>query len=136
MGLVKSPDMFCTASGTVADMANEYMLDTTSAFVVYPPTDCVYYTAAATSVSPFRLQCLEVYMDDLMAATQGDKAQQKRVTERTLLSLKKKIPSLPAERKDSVSLKKDLQGETDWTTLKEILGWLVNTEKDTLTLSP
>ena len=32
MGWVNSPDMFCTASDRVTDMANGYILDPTSAF--------------------------------------------------------------------------------------------------------
>ena len=39
MGWVNSPDMFCASSETVADMANGYILDPTSAFQIYPPTD-------------------------------------------------------------------------------------------------
>ena len=46
------------------------------------------------------------------------------------------FPSLPKETKDSVSLKKALQGDGDWKTTKEILGWMVNTEDGTLRLSP
>ena len=38
MGWVSSPDIFCAASETVADMANGYILDPKSAFLIYPPT--------------------------------------------------------------------------------------------------
>ena len=55
-------------------------------------------------------------MDDLMAATQGDRAQQRRVTELTLRALKEIFPSLPAKLKDSISLKKAMQGDGDWAT--------------------
>ena len=40
------------------------------------------------------------------------------------------------ETKDSVSIKKALQGDGDWTTTKEILVWMVDTEEETLRLSP
>ena len=66
-------------------------------------------------------------MDDLLSATQGDRTQQQRVYELTLRALKEIFPSLPAETKDSVSLKKALQGDGNWTTTKEILVWTVDT---------
>ena len=75
-------------------------------------------------------------MDDLLPATQGDRTQQQRVSELTLRALKEISPSLPAETKDSVSLKKALQGDGDWKTTKEILGCMVNTEDGTLRLPP
>ena len=136
MGWVNSPDMFCAASETVADMANGYILDPTSAFFIYPPTVNAYSTKPAPTASSAPLQCTKVYMDDLLSATQGDRTQQQRVSKITLRALKEIFPSLPAETKDLISLKKALQGDGDWTTTKEILGWMVDTEDGTLTLSP
>ena len=77
-----------------------------------------------------------MYTDDLLSATQGDRMQQQRVSELKLRALKENFPSLPAEAKDSVSLKKAMQGDRYWATTKEILGWIVNTDADTLRLSP
>ena len=71
MGWVNSPDMFCAASETVADMANGYILDPTSDFVIYPPTVNTYSTTPAPTASSSLLQFTEVYMDDLLSATQG-----------------------------------------------------------------
>ena len=73
--------MFCAASETVADMANGCILDPTSAFVIYPPTVNAYSTTSAPTASSARLQCTEVYMDNLLSATQGDRMQQQRVSE-------------------------------------------------------
>ena len=75
-------------------------------------------------------------MDDLMSATQGYRTQQQRVSELTLRALKEIFPSLPMEAKDSVSIKKALQGDGDWMTTKEIMGWMVDTEEGTLRLPP
>ena len=36
--------------------------------------------------------------------------------------------------KDSASLEKALAGDRDWSTAKEILGWVINTYQDTLAL--
>ena len=75
MGWVNSPDMFCAASETVVDMANGYILDPTSAFLIYPPTATKYSSAPALTTSSARLQCTEVYMDDLLSATQDNMKQ-------------------------------------------------------------
>ena len=75
-------------------------------------------------------------MDDLLSATQGDRTQQQRVSELTLQAIKEIFSSLPNKTKDSVSLKKALQGDGDWKTTKEILGWMVSTEDGSLRLSP
>ena len=42
--------------------------------------------------------------------------------------------SLPGEINDSVSVKKLVAGEGDWTCLKEVLGWILNTEAGTVIL--
>ena len=47
-------------------------------------------------------------------------------------SLKEIPPYLRTEVKDSVSLKKSMQGDGDWATIKEILGWVVDTDAGTL----
>ena len=80
MGWINSPDIFCAASETVAYMANGYILDPTSAFQIYPPAANKYYTEPAPIESSARLQCTEVYMDDLMSSTQVDMKQQQRVS--------------------------------------------------------
>ena len=136
MGWVNSPDMFCAASETVADIANGYILDTTSAFLIYPPTANTYTMAPDPTTSSARLQCKEVYMDALLSTTLGDMKQQQRVSELTLWAIKENPPSLPAEAKDSFSLKKAMQGDRDWVTTKDILVWIVNTDTGTLRLSP
>ena len=37
-------------------------------------------------------------------------------------------PLLPGEAKDSVLVKKLLAGEGDWKCVKEVLGWIIDTE--------
>ena len=74
-------------------------------------------------------------MDDLLCAAQGYATQQQRVSELNLRSFKEKPPSIPGKIKDSASLKKALAGYGDWRTTNYILGWVVDTEKGTLSLS-
>ena len=50
-------------------------------------------------------------------------------------SLKEIFPSAPGDIKDSATLKKALASDVDWRTTKEILVWVVDTDKGTLLLS-
>ena len=123
MGWVNSPPFFCAASETAADLANVYLHDGTTTFVEYAPTKGAYSTSPSPTASAKRLQAVEVYMDDLMGATQGDPTQQRRATEIMLRAIKEVFPSVVGELKDSVSIKKALQGDGSWSWMKEILGW-------------
>ena len=42
--------------------------------------------------------------------------------------------SLPGETKYSLSVKNMMSGEGDWTCKKEVFGWQINTEADTVAL--
>ena len=46
------------------------------------------------------------------------------------------FPSLPEKIKDSVSIKKALQGYVYWAEEKEILGWILNYEAGNFQLPP
>ena len=58
------------------------------------------------------------------------------MTDIFLQEIKDIFPSLPDELKDSVSIKKALQGDVDWDVEKEILGWILNSEASTFYLPP
>ena len=136
MGWVNSPPFFCAASETAADLANVYLHDGTTTFVEYAPTKGAYSTSPSPTASAKRLQAVEVYMDDLMGATQGDPTQQRRATEIMLKAIKEVFPSVVGELKDSVSIKKALQGGGSWSWMKEILGWDIDTVAGTICLPP
>ena len=51
-----------------------------------------------------------------------------------LQGIKYIFPSLPFELKDSVSLKKAQKGDGNWAVEKEIMGWILNSEKGTFQL--
>ena len=108
-----SPDFFCSVSKTVANNTNAYALDPTSPFSIYPPTAKAYHTSATLLASSGQLQHIDVYMDDLLCATQGDTAQQKRVSELTLCALKEIFYSVPGETKESASLDKIMSRDDD-----------------------
>ena len=121
MDWVNYPDLFFLASETVADVANSYLLDPNSALKIYPPTVGTYSLAPSPTDFSARLQYADVYMDDLICSTQGDVGQQQRASKLTMRDLKEIFPSLPAEVKDSVILKKALHGDGNWSQVKGIL---------------
>ena len=135
MGWVNSPDLFCSTSETVADIANQLINQPDTPTSSYGPTHNLYHTISSPTASPSRLQHADVYVDDINCVAQGDALQQQRVTELILRALKDIYPAVPGETKDSVSLKKALAGDGDWSQTKEILGWVIDTRLSTLRLS-
>ena len=122
MGWVNSPPFLCAASETAADLANVYLADGDATFTEVPPTRGAYSTTPSPMASSKRLQAVDMYMDDLMGATQGDPKKQRRATELMLWGVKEVSPLVTGELKDSVSIKKALQGGGSWSWMKEILG--------------
>ena len=130
-----SPNFFCTTSETVANNSNGYNLDPAPTFVAYLPTAGAYKTANSATASPNRPQYVDVYMNDLLCDAQEDPTQQQRVSKFTILALKDILPSLPGEVKESDRLKKLLDRAREWATIKEILGWAIETHQGSLVLS-
>ena len=73
-------------------------------------------------------------MDDLNCLVQGSPNHQRRVTKMVLQGIKDIFPPLPIKLKDSVSFEKAQKGDGDWAAEKEILGWIINSEKGTFQL--
>ena len=80
------------------------------------------------------MQYINIYMDDLICANQGGASQQHSILDLTLCTIKKIFPSVRGEIKDLKSFKKGLDRNRGWKTTKEILGWVVDTNKVTLWL--
>ena len=112
MGWVNSPDLFCSTSETVADIANQLFTQNTPV-PSYGPTRNLYHTISSPTASPSRLQHADVYVDDINCVTQGDALQQQRVTELVLQALKDVYHAVSGETKDSISLKKARAGDGD-----------------------
>ena len=66
---------------------------------------------------------------------QGWKYCQHRVFDGTVCALKWIFLSLAGGSKDLVSMKKLLVGKENWTCIKEVLGWTLDTEAGTVTLT-
>ena len=84
--------------------------------------------------TPESLTHIDCYMDDVISVVQGGPDRQHQVFDGTVRALKWLFPSLPGELKDSVSVKKLVAGEGDCTCVKEVLGWILDTEAGTVTL--
>ena len=82
--------------------------------------------------NPESLTHIDCYMDDVISVMQGGPDHQHRVFDGTFRALKWLFPSLPGELKDLVIAKKLVAGEGDWTCVKEVLGWILNTEAGTV----
>ena len=129
MNWVNYHTFFCAASETAADMANVNLANPSTPWRSYAPTKDIYATDPNDTASANHLQNVEVYMDSFVGMTQGDLDQQERVTETFLRAIEEMFPSFPEEIKDFISLKKALQGNESWIPVKEILGWILNTQK-------
>ena len=134
MGWVSSPPLFCAASKTAADLSNSYLANPETHWRSYAPSKYIYATDPNYTASDNRIQKVEVYMDDFKGITQGDPDQKERVTELLLRDIKEIFLLVPEEIKDSVSLKKALQGNGYWLPVREILGWIFNTKQGTFQL--
>ena len=68
---------------------------------------CLFLDLPHTSTHvPDHLQYIDVYMEDLLCDNQGYAAQQQRVSDMIIRSLKDILPSVLGEIKESASLKK------------------------------
>ena len=76
------------------------------------------------TASAQQLQAVEVYMDDLMDATQSNEKEQRRATKLILKAIKEVFFLVLRELKDSVSIKKTLQGGgSSWSWINKTLDW-------------
>ena len=73
-------------------------------------------------------------MEELCCLAHGSTDQQRQVTEMVLQGIKDIFPSLPLKMKDSVSLKKSRKSDGGWVVEKDILVWILNSEKGTFQL--
>ena len=160
MGWKESPPAFCTATETVADLANEalrhdiarlhkapHRLDTVSE--TPPPTECtdtappparectpVPHHAGPKLLRP--LQYWDVYVDDFLALAQGNKRRRRMIKRALLHSLDSVFRPLETgdvpTRQEPASVKKLKKGDATWATRKVMLGWLIDTVRGTIEL--
>lgn len=163
MGWKNSPPLFCTATETVADIANAHILKHKN-----PPSHALEREAESpaqdqplpkkvldpkvavpvpTNADPFlnhsrrrQLGKVEIYMDDYIAAAQGDKqtlAKIRRILFHAIDDVFRPLePGDNQARKEPISVSKLRKGDADWSTCKKVLGWLIDTVELTIQLPP
>ena len=97
-------------------------------------------THVTTAPLPSALSYIDVYMDDYIALAQGNR-RRRRMIRRILMHAVEEVFSVPGptegpQHKDPLSVKKMKQGDASWETIKIVLGWLVDTVKQTIQLPP
>lgn len=164
MGWTNSPPLFCAATETITDTTNKMLLQNKQISKPHhleslansrppkrmpdpPPPDAKIAVPVPTVPDPHlnparrrRLKHVDVYMDDFIGAAQGSKAARDNVR-RVLMTVVDDVfrPSDASDgpsRKEPISVKKLRQGDAAWSTQKEVLGWLIDTESMTLRLTP
>jgi len=133
MGWCESPPLFCTASETARDIAQE-QADNTELLEPHPlenlclPNNFECLPSIRQSDQESMIKLLEVYMDDFIGLAQAiTKEELLHFTRAVLHGIHTVFPP-PGEGDDPedepISLKKLKQGDGRWDTQKEILGWL------------
>jgi hypothetical protein len=163
MGWTESPKIFTAATETVADMTNASLksgdrfpahhLDTISETPPPPATLPPKSTSSLETPSlPPRsrrsdaphygppLSLWDVYVNDFLGLVQGGRRTRLHVKRALLHSLDRVMRPLDTEdspfRQEPASVKKMGKGDATWTTLKPILGWILNTLDKTISLPP
>ena len=144
MGWSESPPYFCAATETARDLAAADLVTNTPQprhpleHILLGEPD---HAQTPTTTNPTNLPpcLLEVYVDDFIAVAPTTDRLHLRHISRTLLHSIEAIFPGPSITKSNlgppVSLKK-LKEEGQWATQKEVLGWLIDGEKKTITLPP
>jgi hypothetical protein len=140
MGWIESPPYFCAASETARDVA-EYYVETplgngpTNALVKYSQTGSEYNSLPASTnrdKDPFKY-LIEVYVDDFMGlAIPTSKRTLDHVANGVMCGIHDVFPRNSNEEDDPISLKKLLQGDGAWDTMKDLLGFVTDGKRDAL----
>ena len=154
MGWRESPPWFCTATETVADLANEalrrvldqlpHRLDELAETQPQPDPLAAQapepdFAAPQTGEHYHKpVQYWDVYVDDFIGLAQGNRWRRrdiKRALLHTLDSVFRGLsPTDNPHRQEPASVKKLLKGDATWATRKVVLGWVIDTVRSTLEL--
>lgn len=161
MGWVESPPVFCAVTETATDLANS-MLERPTAprhrlekqAATMPPvvasaplSDPVVdarHSSPHRPLPPHRTMqpaprpvgYVDVYVDDFIGAAQGSRQRLLRIKRHLLHSIDAVFATsadVPG-RKEASSVKKLLKGDGSWQTQKVVLGWLIDTIRQTIAL--
>ena len=86
-----------------------------------------------------QLGYIDIFVDDFIGLSQG-KNNRNRVRNILMSAIDEVFrplsPSDKPSRREPISIKKLLKGDCSWSTVKLILGWIINTVDQTITLPP
>ena len=154
MGWVESPSQFCSVTETVADLANKALKEQTprlrTPYQLYQVSESTVPGIDSPIIghidinhnqvveSKGVLAYIDIFVDDFLGITQGNKARQEEVKRALLNSLNDvlrplSLTDLPT-RQDPASLKKMKQDKNTWATQKILLGWVIDSVCGTIHL--
>jgi hypothetical protein len=152
MGWVNSPPLFDAATETITDNTNAALARheilgphrlKALADPDPPENRRTLPARGASEPSPRRrppLQYTDVYFDDFVMAAQGSHAKLRRHRQTLFHEIDKVLlllePTDSPHRTEPTSVKKLGKGDTQWSTRKNILGWIVDTVRHTIELPP
>ena len=142
MGWVESPPQFCAVTETVADLANTALREKTQRLCTPHRLDQVSESTVPGLDSPISghlpinhyqvvkckgtLAYIDIFVDDFLGITQGNKASREEVKRALLHSLDDVLrPLLPTDlptRQDPASLKNMKQGDSTWARVQRCPG--------------
>jgi hypothetical protein len=151
MGWVESPPTFCAMSEMVTDLMNRW-------FSTSPERPCPHRldgaaghaddwsswdpdpAGAPSSNRPFLrpVGSTNVFVDNFIQLGQGSPSRLQSLRRHLLHSIDQVLsaPTSGEKRNEAVSLKKLLMGDGSWSTRKLMLGWILDTVRQTLELPP
>ena len=163
MGLINSPPLFCSATETVCDLANQQLdrrtrhpthrldaLADTDPPLELPSSSTISSTSsslpspAPVPVRPYNgprrkpLSAIDIYVDDFIGLGQGSKQHLRNIRGTLFHCLDEVMRPLSPDntkcRQEPASIKKLKKGDACWGTKKVVLGWLIDTVAMTITL--
>ena len=157
MGWKYSPPLFCTATESVADLANEslrshqpskpHKLDDRAEAIAPPPAQPLSQEHAQLTCDPYLrrpkanlLAYVDVSVDDFLVLAQGPRHRRRHVRCTLFHALDKVFR--PLDRQDTkqckefLSMKKLEAGDCSWSTYQTMLGWIVDSVNMTIALPP
>ena len=143
MGWIESPPYFCTASETARDVAEQYV-ETPLGKGPHNPQLKYSQTSEAYAGLPQHSPCdadpfkylIEVYVDDFMGlAIPTSRRVLDHVANGVMCGIHDVFPPEDRVEDDPIALKKLLQQEGAWDTLKELLGFVFNGRTHTMWLA-
>lgn len=160
MGWTESPPYFCAVTETIADVANDRLLkgrrqrphhldQLASTPPPLPvPTPLLPPILPSTELQLLRnphlpqrsrlLAAIDVFVDDFVGIAQGTTRRLNHVRRVLMHSIDDVLRPLdhqdPPHAREPISVKKLRQGDASWSTVKNVLGWIIDSVAMTITL--